>query len=159
MTKAKALLLAASLVAGNAAAHDDAHHSMAGHASASVPAFGRAADPAQAKRIIAIDMSDRLRFTPAEVAVRKGEVVRFVVSNSGKLAHEFVLGTLAELKEHAQMMQNDPGMEHDAPHMAQVAPGKARSVAWQFMQSGEFYFGCLVPGHFEAGMLGKIVVR
>ncbi len=50
-------------------------------------------------------------------------------------------------------------MEHDAPHMAQVAPGKARSVAWQFIQSGEFYYGCLVPGHFEAGMLGKIVVR
>jgi uncharacterized cupredoxin-like copper-binding protein len=43
--------------------------------------------------------------------------------------------------------------------MAQVAPVKARSVAWQFLQSGEFYFGCLVPGHFEAGMLGKIVVR
>lgn len=104
-------------------------------------------------------MSDRLRFTPAEISVRKGEVVRLVVRNSGKLEHEFVLGTLPELKEHAQLMQKHAGMEHDAPHMAHVAPGKLGSIAWQFTEPGEFYYGCLVPGHFEAGMLGRIVVR
>jgi uncharacterized cupredoxin-like copper-binding protein len=158
MSYAKALLLAALLAGGSAAAHDDAHHPKSGKAAPAHP-FGRAADPAQAKRAIAIGMNDQLRFTPAEVAVRKGEVVRFVVNNSGKLPHEFVLGTLAELKEHAQMMQKHPGMGHDAAHMAQVAPGDSRSVTWQFTQSGEFYYGCLVPGHFEAGMLGKVVVR
>jgi len=82
--------------------------------------------------------------------------VRFVVKNSGKLMHEFVLGTLPQLKQHAQVMQNDPGMEHDAPH---VAPLKVCCITWQFTESGEFYYGCLVPGHFEAGMLGKVVVR
>lgn len=150
--------LAASLLAGAAAAHDakSEHH---GHAAASEAPYGRSADQAQAKRTIAIDMSDQLRFTPAQVSVQKGEVVRFVVKNSGKLMHEFVLGTLPELKEHAQMMQKDPGMAHDAPHMAHVAPGKSRSITWQFTESGEFYYGCLVPGHFEAGMLGKVVVR
>jgi uncharacterized cupredoxin-like copper-binding protein len=159
LTNSEALLFAVLLAAGNAGAHDDAHHPMSGQAAASPLPFGRAADPAQAKRSIAIGMDDGLRFTPAEVAVRKGEVVRFIVSNSGKLPHEFVLGTLAELKEHAQTMQKHPGMEHDAPHMAQVAPGNSRSVTWQFTESGEFYYGCLVPGHFEAGMLGKVVVR
>jgi uncharacterized cupredoxin-like copper-binding protein len=29
----------------------------------------------------------------------------------------------------------------------------------ELRRHGEFYYGCLVPGHFEAGMLGKIVVR
>ena len=139
--------LASSLVVGVAAAHDE-------HAG-----FGHAADPGRATRSIAIDMSDRLRFTPAEVSVRKGEVVRFVVTNSGQLMHEFILGTLPELKEHAQLMRKHAHMEHDAPHMAHVAPGKARNVTWQFTESGEFYYGCLVPGHFEAGMLGRIVVR
>jgi uncharacterized cupredoxin-like copper-binding protein len=148
MANAKALLvIAASLVGASAAAHDE-------HTS-----FGRAADPQRATRSIDIQMSDAMRFTPAEVAVRKGEVVRFVVSNSGKLAHEFVLGTLPQLKEHAQMMQQHPGMEHDSPHMAQVAPGKARNVTWQFTETGDFYYGCLLPGHFEGGMVGKIVVR
>ena len=150
--------LAASLAAGAAAGHDT-EHSMAAHAPASLPAFGRAADATKATRGITIDMSDRLRFTPAEVSVRKGEMVRFAVSNSGKLEHEFVLGTLPELKEHARIMQQHAGMAHDAPHMARVPPGKARSLTWQFTESGEFYYGCLVPGHFEAGMLGRIVVR
>jgi uncharacterized cupredoxin-like copper-binding protein len=152
------MTLAAFVVAGAAASHDDKseHH---GHAAASAAPYGRPADPADAKRTIAIDMSDQLRFTPAQVSVQKGEIVRFVVKNSGKLEHEFVLGTLPELKEHAQVMQKHPGMEHDAPHMAHVAPGKARSITWQFTESGEFFYGCLVPGHFEAGMAGKVVVR
>jgi uncharacterized cupredoxin-like copper-binding protein len=152
------LTLATSLIAGAAAAHDEKseHH---GHAAVSAAPYGRAADPAHATRTIRVDMTDRLRFTPAEVSVEKGELVRFVVKNSGKLEHEFVLGTLAELKQHAQLMQEHPGMEHDAPNMAHVPPGKARSIAWQFIESGEFYYGCLVPGHFEAGMVGKVVVR
>ena len=141
------LALAAWLLAAGAAAHDE--HS----------GFGRAADAAKPTRSIAIDMSDRMRFTPAEVSVRKGEVVRFVVTNSGKLMHEFILGTLPELKEHAQLMQKHAGMTHDAQHMAHVVPGKSRTLTWQFTQSGEFYYGCLVPGHFEGGMVGKIVVR
>jgi uncharacterized cupredoxin-like copper-binding protein len=147
--------LTLALIAGAAAAHDENH----GHAPVSATPYGRAADPAHAKRTIAVDMTDQLRFTPAEVSVHKGEVVRFVVKNSGKLAHEFVLGTLPDLRQHAQRMQQHPGMEHDAANMAHVPPGKARAVAWQFTESGEFYYGCLVPGHFEAGMVGKVVVR
>ena len=146
------MALAASLLAGVAAGHEHGAHP-------SAAPFGHPADAAKATRSIAIDMSDQLRFTPAEVSVRKGEVVRFVVRNSGKLEHEFVLGTFQDLKEHAQLMQKDPGMAHDAPHMSHVGPGKARSITWQFTASGEFYYDCLVPGHFEVGMLGKVVVR
>ena len=25
--------------------------------------------------------------------------------------------------------------------------------------AGEFFCGCLVPGHFDAGMVGKVVVK
>ena len=57
------------------------------------------------------------------------------------------------------MSEQHAGMEHDASQMAHVAPGKARNVVWHLTPRGEFYYGCLVPGHFEAGMLGRIVVR
>jgi uncharacterized cupredoxin-like copper-binding protein len=50
-------------------------------------------------------------------------------------------------------------MEHDEPYMAHVAPGKTQRIVWHFTQTGEFYYGCLIPGHFEAGMIGRIVVR
>jgi len=121
-------------------------------------AFGREGDPKNATRTVKIAMSDKLRFSPASLTVRSGETVKFVVRNSGKLKHEMVLGTMQELKEHAEAMRKHPTMEHDEPYMAHVAPGKTGTMVWQFTKAGKFYFGCLVPGHFEAGMVGKISV-
>ncbi len=70
-----------------------------------------------------------------------------------------VLGTMDELKKHAEMMKKHPDMEHDEPHMAHVGPGKTGEMGWRFTRAGTFYFGCLIPGHFEAGMIGKVVVE
>lgn len=121
--------------------------------------FGREGDPKKSSRTVRIDMSDKMRYTPASLTVKQGETVKFVVKNSGKLMHEMVLGTMQELKEHAAMMLKHPTMEHDEPYMAHVAPGKTETMVWQFTKAGEFYFGCLVPGHFEGGMVGKVAVK
>ncbi len=121
--------------------------------------FGREGDPAKATRTVNVDMSDQMRFTPAELAIRQGETIRFNIKNSGKVMHEFVLGSMKDLKEHAAVMKKHPGMEHDEPYMAHVAPGKTQSIIWQFTKLGEFNFGCLIPGHFEAGMIGKVTVK
>jgi uncharacterized cupredoxin-like copper-binding protein len=91
--------------------------------------------------------------------VRRGETVRFRVTNAGKAMHEMVLGTLADLREHAELMRRFPNMQHDEPNMVHVAPGKTGTLTWQFTRAGEFHYGCLVPGHFEAGMVGLVVVR
>ena len=104
-------------------------------------------------------MSDTMRFNPAKLTVKQGETVRFVVRNSGKTLHELVLGTLQELQEHAELMRKHPGMEHDEPYMAHVAPGKKGELVWQFTKAGEFHYACLVPGHMEAGMIAKITVQ
>src|SRR5688572_4008440 len=121
-------------------------------------AFGREGDAKKVSRTIAVDMSDQMRFKPAGLPVKQGETIRFRVKNSGKVMHEMVLGTMADLKEHAELMQKHPGMEHEEPYMAHVAPGKTETMVWQFSTVGEFHYGCLVPGHFEAGMFGRILV-
>ena len=121
--------------------------------------FGREGDPKKVSRTIKVDMNDTMRFAPAALQVKRGETIRFEVTNSGKLMHEFVLGTMKELKEHAELMKKHPGMEHDEPYMAHVEPGKTERIVWQFTKGGEFYYGCLIPGHFEAGMIGKVAVR
>jgi uncharacterized cupredoxin-like copper-binding protein len=121
--------------------------------------FGKASDPMKASRTVMVDMSDGLRFEPSEVTINKGETVKFVVRNKGKLQHEMVLGTTDSLSTHAKMMMKFPGMEHDEPHMAHVDPGKEVVMGWQFTNAGVFHFGCLVPGHFEGGMKGKITVQ
>jgi uncharacterized cupredoxin-like copper-binding protein len=159
----RTLLAAAISIAfasGQVLAHGDARHERkaAKPVSTEEKEFGREGDPKKASRTVKIDMSDKLRFAPASVTVKQGETVKFVVKNSGKLMHEMVLGTMQELKEHGAMMQKHPTMEHDEPYMAHVAPGKTETMVWQFTKAGEFYFGCLVPGHLEAGMIGQIRV-
>lgn len=156
---AVALALAAS---GMAYAHSEnagAHKSGSGTISAEEHAFGREGDPKKATRTVKVDMSDRMRFSPSTLTVKRGDTVRFEVKNSGKIMHEMVIGTMKELKAHAEIMRKHPGMEHDEPYMVHVAPGKTQTMAWQFTQAGEFYYGCLIPGHFEAGMVGKVIVR
>lgn len=126
--------------------------------TAAETAFGKPGDPKRATRTIRIEGKDNMRYTPGVINVKQGETVRFVVKNAGKLMHETVLGTLPELKEHYELMKKFPDMEHDEPHMVHLKPGKTGEMFWQFTKSGEFYFACLMPGHFEAGMIGTIKV-
>jgi uncharacterized cupredoxin-like copper-binding protein len=142
------------------AAHEGAAHKSTRKPAAQPEekAFGRSAEGRKATRVIKVDMSDTMRFTPGSLAIRQGETVQFVITNSGKTLHEMVLGTLSDLKEHAELMRKFPKMEHDEPYMTHVAPGRTERMLWQFTKPGEFYYGCLVPGHFEAGMMGRITV-
>jgi uncharacterized cupredoxin-like copper-binding protein len=159
MNRKFVLLSMLILTAQLAHAHGEQHHSTGARpvSSEELP-FGREGEVNKATRTIAIGMSDQMRFTPAALTVKQGETIHFRVRNGGKVMHEMVLGTMDDLKKHAEMMKKHPGMEHDEPHMAHVAPGKTQSLTWQFTKAGEFYYGCLVPGHFESGMIGKVTV-
>jgi uncharacterized cupredoxin-like copper-binding protein len=148
-------------MAANAFGHgDEPHPAEKGHdhSKAEETAFGHAADPAKAQRTVVVEMRDSFEFSPSEITVKAGEIVRFVVVNAGEHVHEMVLGTMKDLEEHEETMKEHPGMQHDEPHMAEVAPGKSGVIVWQFTQPGEFYFACLVEDHFESGMMGKIHV-
>ena len=113
----------------------------------------------RATRTVQIDMTDNMRFTPSAVTVKKGETVRFVVKNSGKIKHEMVLGTPEMLKEHYAMMMRMPGMEHADANQVTVAPGRTGEIIWRFSKAGKVHFGCLQPGHYDAGMKGAVSVR
>lgn len=151
---------AAALAGGAAFAHSGRPAAKSGYdySKAEETPFGRAMDPAKANRTVRIAMGDTMRFAPARLTVKRGDAVRFVARNDGKLMHEMVLGTRADLEAHAEMMRRHPDMEHDEPHMLHVAPGKSGEMGWRFTKAGEFFYGCLVPGHFEAGMVGIITV-
>jgi len=120
--------------------------------------FGSYQPGMEVTRTIEIDMNDQMRFSPDLVKLNEGDVIRFVHTNSGQLMHEFVLGTPESLAQHAEMMKKFPGMEHSEPYMAHVPPGKKGEIIWKFTKSGEFGFGCLIPGHFDAGMKGRVIV-
>lgn len=151
-------LLASGVVHAHGAethATQKSHEKRDGHAAA----LGQPGRPEKATRTVDISMSDAMRFTPSSIVVKQGETIRFRVKNEGRLKHELVLGSLDELKAHAETMARFPEMEHDDPNAVTVEPGKTAELVWHFTKAGNFDFACLVPGHFEAGMQGKIAVR
>jgi uncharacterized cupredoxin-like copper-binding protein len=140
-------------------AHGDAvHSSRAAPVAKEQKPWGIAGDAGAATRTVMLAMDDNMRFTPDKLSFRQGETVRFEIRNRGKLLHELVIGTQKDLDEHAAMMVKFPGMEHDEPYMAHVPPGKSGGLVWTFNRAGEFDFACLVAGHYQAGMVGKITV-
>jgi uncharacterized cupredoxin-like copper-binding protein len=154
MTHARTLLAAVALLAaGTLHAHDHAH----GHGDHGA-SIGEPGDPAKATRTVEVDMTDAMRFNPASVRARQGETIRFVIRNSGRLKHEFVLGTEKALKAHYELMKKFPEMEHDDPSMVTVPPGGTGEVVWRFTQAGKVQFACLQPGHYDAGMKGQVQV-
>ena len=185
LVAAVASLCVLSFLPASASAHGASHKKKAAakpdQVNAEENAFGRAGDPKQAGRAIRIGMDDTMHFVvmasaqpdrtsdvrtgggahfpPGDIVVKRGETIRFVVRNDGKAMHEMVIGTMKDLKEHAEMMRKFPNMEHDEPYMAHVAPGKEGEMVWQFTHPGEFYYACLMPGHMEAGMIAKITVK
>ena len=127
-------------------------------ASAEETAFGREGDPAKVSRTIEVEVNDHLRYRPGEISVRQNETIRFEVKNSGRQIHGMVLGTMAQLKEQVRSARTDPDMQLDEVHAVRVPPGSTGALVWQFTQTGEFSYTCLMPGHFEAGMIGRIKV-
>ena len=149
----------ATLLGGNTRSHtDDKHPAPRGPIKREQKDWGIAGEAKAAKRAIDVMMLDTMRFVPDRIEVKLGETVRFTAKNTGKVMHEFVIGTRAENNEHAALMVKFPTMEHDEPYMAHVPPGKTGQIVWTFNRAGEFEFACLIAGHYGAGMVGKIVV-
>jgi len=121
-------------------------------------AIGKPGVASRVGRTLSVDMRDDLRYTPADIRVRQGETIRFIVSNSGQVKHEMSLGTEQELLEHLEVMKRFPDMEHDEPGKVTLAPGQQGEIVWQFSKAGTVHFGCLMPGHYEGGMKGAIRV-
>lgn len=150
---AGALLLSFGAMAapGHGAGHGGGHEAAA--------PIGKPGNPAKVSRTIVVDMTDAMRFTPDKIDVKAGETIRFKVSNSGKIRHEMVLGTTADLNNHYQMMLKDPGMRHEEPNSVSLEAGKAGDIVWTFDKAGTVAFACLEPGHYPAGMKGAVSVK
>jgi uncharacterized cupredoxin-like copper-binding protein len=158
LTGACALLAMAAAAGAAAPHHGGGHAHKPAAAQQEQKPWGLPGDAKSVTRTVTLAMDDSMRFTPDKLSFKQGETVRFVVRNQGKLLHELVIGTKAELDAHAAMMAKSPAMKHDDPSTAHVPAGKSGELVWTFNRAGEFDFACLVAGHHQAGMVGKISV-
>ena len=153
---AGAVVLAGSLIAWQmlpGAGGDDHDHD---HAHAPSQA---ATSATAAVRELRIEMDDTMRFSPSVLTVVAGEPVKLVVVNRGKLTHELVIGTAAELAHHQREMKSGGAAHHHhADGAISVDAGQSREVVRVFDKSGELGIACFEPGHYEAGMKGTLTV-
>lgn len=122
-------------------------------------AAGRPGSEQRVDRTVEVTALDTMRFKPVALIVKPGETVRFVVTNAGKIRHEFVIGTPAEQRAHEQMMQQMPNMEHEDPNALTLAPGETKTLVWRFSEAGAVELACHVPGHYRAGMVSTVDVK
>jgi len=173
------LVLAVGTFAGASTALAGGMHS-GGHGHAGFE-FGKPAKAADADRTVTVVTRDNL-FEPENIAVKAGETVRFVIRNEGAFVHEFNIGTAAMhaahqkemmmMVEHGALepdrinrerMKMDMGggmtMAHDDPNSVLLEPGQSAEIVWTFTKTADLEFACNVPGHYDAGMVGKLSVR
>jgi len=112
-----------------------------------VPKAGTTDDP----RLVVMSMDDSLKFMPDKVAVTKGETVRFLLTNAGKVVHEFAVGP----KDKVDADEVDGTIVKEAD---EILGHHLKVIDYTFDASGPYSYACHEPGHFQAGMFGDIVL-
>ena len=125
--------------------------------AACAPAGGGASPTAERPRTVQVRMTDELRFEPAQFTAQAGETVRFEVTNTGQLTHEFLIGDQAAQDEFEVQMSG--GMAHDSAAGVSVEPGETETFEYTFAEAGELLAGCHELGHFDGGMVATITVE
>jgi len=123
-------------------------------------AWGEPAPASEADRVVEVRMLDELRFEPDSIEVSVGETVTFRVTNAGQLLHDFTLGDEAAQAEHeAEMAESRAEAGHAEPNVLTLDGGETGELTWRFTAPATMLYGCHVPGHYDAGMVGTLAVR
>ena len=125
--------------------------------SPSAPAASPSAAASAAAQRIEVNLTDEFKMDPAEMSVKAGQPVTFVVTNTGVLEHEFYLGDEAAQGEQEQMMQSGQ-MAHDTAEGISLKPGETKELTFTFKTVGQTLAGCHVAGHYAGGMKAMITV-
>lgn len=157
------LLIAVWMSACGQASSQNAHTGHEQHEIDTAPISTLPEQAVQPSRTIKVSTNDQMRFAPESLTVRVGEIIRFEVTNTGVLPHEFIIGTAHFQAEHAQAMESgDPHSDthhgDTSDYALSIPPGETATLIYTFDQPGDLFYGCHVPGHYAAGMKGAITV-
>lgn len=142
-----------------AGTHADNDSKMHGHKQMAAGKIGKTRDISGVINIVMRETDDgEMIFEPHGFKVAKGATIRIALENVGELEHEFVLDDNKGIMQHKMDMENADGdMPHKDPNSIRLMPGEKGSIVWNFSNEGNFEFACLIPGHYEAGMKGKVL--
>lgn len=143
--------------------------------------IGEKGDPNNIDRTINIKMYDNY-YEPSLIKIKKGETIKFIVQNLGDMVHEYNIGTkemhikhqpeMQKLVEHGillvdkidkvkmkEMAKNDHSLAHAHTNSVMLEPKKTGEIIWKFSKDLNLEIACNVPGHYEVGMIGQIIIE
>ena len=149
--------------------------------ASSMKMIGEKGKLSEVNRTIEIKMYDNY-FEPNEITIKKGETIKFIVSNYGELVHEFNIATkemhikhqpemmkmvenqilLADKidkKKMKEMAKKDHSMAHSHSNSVLLEPNQSAELIWKFSSDKNLEAACNVPGHYEVGMVANIKIN
>lgn len=102
-------------------------------------------------RVVEMIMRDN-DFDKASVLIERGETITFRFTNVGAVEHEAFIGDEAAQTDHAG------DHDHGGATAVTVAPGATGELTYTFDEKGTLLMGCHIPGHYESGMVSRLVV-
>ena len=141
-------------------------------------------DPAGEERVITMRTED-FRFVPETVTVKVGETIRLRLENHDPVLHDYTTDedefivmeasgahhghgdeAATQDEDHDGMAADDDDHEMDPEAQVSLQPLHIAAEAddygelvFEATEAGEYEFYCSVPGHREAGMVGKIIIE
>ena len=149
--------------------------------AASMNMIGEKGDPKNIDRTIEIKMYDNY-YEPNLIKVKKGETIKFIVRNLGEMVHEYNIATkemhikhqpeMQKLVDHGilmvdkidkekmkKMSKMDHSLSHSHANSVMVEPKKTGEIVWKFSKNLTLEMACNIPGHYETGMVGQIIIK
>ena len=143
--------------------------------------IGEKGDPNKVDRTINIKMYDNY-YEPNIVIVKKDETIKFIVQNLGEMVHEYNIATkemhikhqpeMEKMVEHEillvdkidmvkmkKMSKEDHSLGHSHSNSVLLEPKKTGELIWKFSKNIDLEMACNVPGHYQIGMVGKIIIE
>ena len=132
-------------------------------------------------RIIKVKMFDNY-YEPNSFSIERGETIKFEVENVGMLVHEFNIGNkMMHIKHQPEMLKMaengillpfsidkekmkkmakmDKSMGHSHSNSVLLEPKQKGEIIWKFFNAVNIEIACNVPGHYQAGMIGKVNIN
>jgi len=146
--------------------------------ASSMKMIGEKGKLSEVNRTIEIKMYDNY-FEPSKIIVKKGETIKFFVSNYGELVHEFNIATkemhikhqpeMMKMVEHEilladridkekmkEMAKKDHSMAHSHSNSVLLEPNEIGEIIWKFSTTANLEAACNVPGHYQDGMIATV---
>ena len=145
----------------------------------SMKMIGEEGNMSEISKVIEVKMYDNY-YEPSEFKINKNQTIKFIVYNYGELVHEFNIATKEmHLKHQPEMMKmvvneiivggkidknkmkemskKDHSMNHSHSNSVLLEPNQSAELIWKFNTDSSLEAACNIPGHYESGMVAKII--